>query len=267
VSQAVSKADLFALVDEREDAVRSFLLWARDAEQEAIDAGKPWWSLRLETRQDITDAAEAAKHFREPWWGIVVFTAFGSKIGAETVAPAFQRPLPEEAAWQALDHITFPRRSVGHHRIQPGVKGAKKALVAASAHQEFFYEVLHGRERSFESRYWQLREQHLPQWGRTTTFDLLLRAGALGIGGERYAPTIAHLAGSTGPKAGFKKVWGKKITTENAEWGEALLQAWNQNWFEVAKRVGLDWDVGAPFDPGAFENALCIYQERRRQLD
>ena len=119
------------------------------------------------------------------------------------------------------------------------------------------------RARRSRDRYWRIRDARLPQWGRTTTFDLLLRAGALAVGGKKYGPTIAHLAGSTGPKSGFKRVWGQEITRENAEWGESLLRAWTDNWFEVAKRVGVDWDVGAPYDPGAFENALCVYQERR----
>ena len=261
---AVSREELFALVDERENEVRAFLLWAREAEQRALDAAKPWWSMRLQNRPDIGHAAEAADLFPERWWGVVVFTAFGSKIGAATVAPHFQRPLPEEEARATLGRLEFPRRSVGHHRIQPGVTGAKKALVAACADHELFHEVLHADGESFESRYWRIRNARMPQWGRTTTFDLLLRAGALGVGGERYGPTIAYLAGSTGPKAGFKKVWGRAVNTpEEADWGEAVLRAWGEHWFEVAERLGVDWDVGAPYDPGAFENSLCIWQEPR----
>jgi hypothetical protein len=216
---AVSRSELLSLIDEREDAVRSFLSWARDAEQQAIDAGKPSWSLRLETRADIAEAAEAAGRFPERWWGVIVFTAFGSKTGANAVADAFQHPIPEEAAWKALDQLTLPRGSVGHHRIQPGYKGAKKALAAASAEHEFFFDVLHARGESFESRYWRIRDARLTQWGRTTTFDLLLRAGALSVGGEKYGPTIAHLAGSTGPKKGFTKIWGREITPDTADWG------------------------------------------------
>jgi hypothetical protein len=89
--------------------------------------------------------------------------------------------------------------------------------------------VLHSDE-DFETRYWRLRNARCEQWGRTTCFDLLLRGGALGVGGRKYAPQIAYLNGSTGPKSGFKKIWGLEITAENAEWGEALLWAWTEHW-------------------------------------
>lgn len=260
----VTREELLALVDERRAALSSFLNWAHAVEQRATESDRPDWSLRLANRPDIAAAAEAAALFAEQWWGAVVFTAFGSKLGAATVAPHFQRPLPPADARAALDRISFPRGSVGHHRIQPAVKGAKKALVAACADHKLFYDVLHSDE-DFESRYWRLRNARCEQWARTTCFDLLLRAGALGVGGSNYAPQIAYLNGSTGPKSGFKEVWGREITTENADWGEALLWAWTKHWRDVADRVGVEWD-DEPYTSGDFENALCIWQERRTQF-
>jgi hypothetical protein len=260
----VSRGELLALVDERKAEVSSFLEWARSVEQRAIESGRPDWSLRLANRPDIGEAAKAAALFPEQWWGVVVFTAFGSTLGAATVAPEIHRPLPPEEARAVLDSVTFPRGSVGHHRIQPGVKGAKKALTAACADHELFYEVLHSHE-DFETRYWCLRNARCEQWGRTTCFDLLLRAGALGVGRRKYAPQIAYLSGSTGPKSGFKKIWGLEITTENADWGEALLWAWTEHWADIADRVGVDWK-DEPYTSGDFENALCIWQERRTNV-
>lgn len=100
------------------------------------------------------------------------------------------------------------------------------------------------------------------QWGRTTCFDLFLRAGALGIGGLHYEPEYAYLAGSTGPRSGFRKVWGRDINANNAAWGEAVLRAWTEEWPAVVDRAGADWD-GDAYTPADFENALCIWQERR----
>jgi hypothetical protein len=256
----VSREELVALVDERSGEVSSFLEWAHAVEQRAIESNRPDWSLRLANRPDIGAAEEAAALFPERWWGVVVFTAFGSKLGAATVAPHFQRSLPPDEARAVLDRISFPRGSVGHHRIQPAVKGARKALVAACADHELFDEVLHSDE-DFGTRYWRLRNARCEQWGRTTCFDLLLRAGALGVGGSNFAPQIAYLNGSTGPKSGFKKIWGREITAANADWGEALLWAWTEHWREVADRVRVEWE-GDPYKSGDFENALCIWQER-----
>jgi hypothetical protein len=259
----VTRDELLALVDEQHAEVRSFLTWAQEVERRALEVGKPHWSLRLQNRQDIAHAAEAATLFPERWWGIVVCTAFGSTIGAKAVATAFPHPLAPEEAWAALEGINFPRRSVGHHRIQPGVKGAKRALVAACEDHDLLHRVLHDTGQTFEARYSAIRDARLPQWGRTTAFDLLLRAGALGVGGETYGPTIAHLAGSTGPRRGFEKVWGRAVTPENADWCEELLHAWTVHWHEVAERVEIEWNVGDAYTSGDFENALCIWQERR----
>lgn len=251
----LSREELLALVDERADAVRDYLLWAQAHDSED-------GSHRMLERPDIADAAKAAELFPEQWWGVVVFTCFGSTLGATTVAQAFQRPLPPPDAEAELERTTFRRGSIGHHRIQPAHKGAKQALVAACLDHGLFHDVLHGRE-DFHTRYLRLRAARMRQWGRTTSFDLLLRAGALGVGGEHYKPEYAYLSGSTGPKAGFTRVWGRPLKTDEAvAWAEALLRVWTEEWQEVAERVGVAWQR-PPLEPCDQENFLCIYQERR----
>jgi hypothetical protein len=153
------------------------------------------------------------------------------------------------------------RPKVGGHRTQQGLVGAKLALVAACESSEFIRELLHV-PCSFDGRYQRLREAKLARWGRTTCFDLLLRAGALAIGGRRYEPDMAYLGGSTGPKAGFRAVWGREVSHATASWCEGVLLTWHRNWYEVAERVGASWS-GAPYAPGDLENVLCIYQENR----
>lgn len=135
----LSREELLALVDERADAVRDYLLWAQAHDSED-------GSHRMLERPDIADAAKAAELFPEQWWGVVVFTCFGSTLGATTVAQAFQRPLPPPDAEAELERTTFRRGSIGHHRIQPAHKGAKQALVEASCwpgeHQAVLRQVL-----------------------------------------------------------------------------------------------------------------------------
>jgi hypothetical protein len=230
-------------------------LWARANDNEES-------SFRMTARPDIGHAAEAVKPFPESWWGVVVFTCFGSVRGAKVVAPYFQRPLPPLEAEAMLLGIDFPRGSVGHHRIRPGVKGGKQALLSACADHELFHNVLHTGE-DFDTRYSRLREAHVRQWGRTTSFDLLLRTGALGIGGQHYKPEYAYLGGSTGPRAGFTRVWGVSSDADTAlVWAEALLRAWTEEWDAVSERVGVEWQK-PPLEPCDQENFLCIYQERR----
>jgi hypothetical protein len=101
------------------------------------------------------------------------------------------------------------------------------------------------------------------QWGRTTSFDLLLRTGTLGIGGQHYKPDYAYLADSTGPKTGFARVWGVSPTAATAAWAEALLRAWTEECDAVAERVGVEWEKPR-LEPCDQENFLCIYQERHR---
>jgi hypothetical protein len=171
------------------------------------------------------------------------------------------RPLQPGVAEQLLASIHFSPPKVGHHRIQQGLLGAKKALLAACDRSDLLHDVIH-RPRSFDDRYRRLRGARLSRWGRTTCFDLLLRTGTIGIGGARYEPEIAYLAGSTGPRAGFRAVWGRGVTDETAPWSEGLLQAWHRHWGDVVDQVSAEWS-GRPYAPGDLENALCIYQHGR----
>jgi hypothetical protein len=54
------------------------------------------------------------------------------------------------------------------------------------------------------------------------------------------------------------------LRVSHAEWCEALLRAWTENWSLVAEEVGAAW-TGRPYTPGDFENALCIFQEQVRR--
>jgi hypothetical protein len=250
----LSRAELLSLVEERADAVRRYLLWARDHDKES-------GSFRMSERPDIREAGEAAEAFAELWWGVIVYTCFGAKLGAETVAAQFKRPRAPYEAEAILADTFFPRGSIGHHRIQPAHKGAKRALVAACADHELFRDVLHSGE-DFDRRYRRIRGARMRQWGRTTSFDLLLRTGALGVGGQSYKPEFAYLGGSTGPKTGFQSVWGVRPDDDaTVAWAEALLRAWTDHWDEVADLSGVEW-TRPPLEPCDQENFLCIYQER-----
>jgi hypothetical protein len=255
----VTRSELLALVDERRAELRRYLQWATANEHAAAGADGTASSLRMDRRSDISDAAEAAALFPEQWWGVVVFTCFGSKLGAKTAAPRFRRPCDAAGAEAALEKIAFPRRSVGHHRIQATLRGAKQALVAACGQSDLFRSVLHRRD-DFDARYRALRDARVRQWGRTTCFDLLLRAGALGVGGERCLPELAYLAGSTGPRKGFAAVFGVDPNAGKAPWAEAVLAAWTEHWQAVADRLRAEWD-GPPLYPRDQENFLCVYQE------
>jgi hypothetical protein len=257
----ISREDLFSLVDRRREAMRLYLQWALASERQAQEENMPQWSMRMENRIDIHDAAEAAEMFPEPWWGLVVFTCFGSRRGSEAAAAHFQHALPPTEADAILRRISFPRGSVGHHRIQSTLKGAKQALVSACAFDSFFEEVLHSDD-DFDARYQRLRAARMRQWGRTTCFDLLLRAGVLRIGGTPVLPEYAYFGGSTGPRKGFTAVFGVPLTNANAAWAEQILRAWLDDWAEVAERVGVNWP-GDPLHPRDQENFLCIYQEGR----
>lgn len=248
--------ELVRLARKRKRHVARFLRWSSVRE----DTGD---SLRWSTRLDISDADEAAHLFEEVWWGLVVFTSFGSVVGARIVANDFHRPRSPQQAQQLLDRIAFPHGSVGHHRTRPGVAGAKAALVSACEQAGEFREILH-KGAGFRDRFEDLLDLPARQWGRTTCFDLVLRAGALGVGGSRFAPDRAYLEGSTGPSAGFERVWGIAVTKRNAEWCEALLVCWTENWQLVVEEVGVSW-YGDPYTPGDFENALCIFQEEARK--
>jgi len=252
--ETVTRAELFVLVDERRNEIRAFVDWAEGRET----GGQ---SLYLANRSDISDARLAASLYPDAWWGVVVFTCFGSLNSTHAVRGVIPAPVNAETADALLASVQFTYPTVGHHRIQQGLLGAKKALVAACGRSDIIHETLH-TPRAFDDRYQRLRSARLARWGRTTCFDLLLRTGALGIGGQRYEPEIAYLDGSTGPTAGFRIVWGRDVSDDTAARCEGLLQAWHRHWLAVVDRVGARWS-GRPYAPGDLENALCIYQERR----
>jgi hypothetical protein len=248
----VTNEDWINLVGARRHQIAGFLSWV--AEREAVD------SMRLSNRGDIRRVQGILDAFADDWWAAVVYSCFDSQTGALAVADAFQRPVSPKEAAGLLSSIELPPGAVQHHRTQPGHTGAKTALISACACAHDFERIL--REgRAFHDRYEALRGLRAKQWGRTTCFDLLVRTGQLGIGdGNRYEPDRAYLADSTGPRNGFRMIWGIQVTRANADGCEALLRGWTTRWNRIADQVGVTW-YGEPYGPGDFENALCIFQE------
>jgi hypothetical protein len=245
--------DWSALVRRRRRPIARFLAWA--AEREGAD------SMRLANRSDLDRVRRVQDAFAEPWWAAVVYSCFDSEVGTLAVADAFHEPVTAEEAARLLSDIELPAGAVQHHRTQPGHTGARFALVSACARGrdfEGFLKTGHG----FHDRYEALRRLRARQWGRTTCYDLLVRAGQLKIGSSaRYEPDRAYLADSTGPREGFKLIWGVDVTRSNADDCETILRKWTAQWQRVADQVGVAW-MGEPYRSGDFENALCIFQER-----
>lgn len=244
------------MVGARRRQLAWFLSWA--AAREAVD------SMRLSNRNDLGRVQAILAAFPEAWWAGVVYTCFDSPIGTLAVAEAFQRPVDPEQAARLLGRIRLPVGAVQHHRTQPGHTGARAALISACAHAHDFQRILRDG-RAFHDRYAELRGLRAKQWGRTTCFDLLVRTGQLGIGtgignGRTYEPDRAYLADSTGPRNGFRLLWGIEVTRANADGCEALLRGWTRRWHPIAQQVGVRWDSD-PYGPGDLENALCIFQE------
>lgn len=249
------ESEWWSLVDSRRRPLGQFLAWARDRERQ------PETSLRLANRDDLSRAREILPLFEEPWWGVVVYSCFDSVVGARAVSKAFATPLPAPRARASLARLRLSVGSVQYHRTQAGHRGAKLALHSASANAKLFFDVLHHRE-GFADRFAELRRMNLQQWGRTTCFDLLIRAGLLEVSGNRYEPDRVYLASSTGPKEGFRRIWGRKVTASNEEACEAMLRTWSQKWKAVARRLGVTWRAES-YGPGDLENALCIFQDKR----
>lgn len=245
--------ELTHLVSRRQRHIARFLSWA--AEQEVTG------SMRLANRADISRANRVMDAFGEPWWAVVVYTCFDSEVGARAAAEAFPRPVSATLATRLLSDLALPVGAVGGHRIQPAHRGAKLALHSACAQAADFQSILNAGT-GFHDRYLSLRALKAPQWGRTTCYDLLVRAGQLKIGSASvYEPDRAYLADSTGPRKGFDLIWGIEVTRSNADECEALLRTWTDRWASIAREVGVSW-AGKPYGPGDFENALCIFQER-----
>jgi hypothetical protein len=252
VHPPVTDEEWIELVGARRRWITRFLSWA--AEREAED------SMRLSNRGDLRRVRGVLTAFTEAWWAAVVYSCFDSQVGTLAVAEAFQQPVDPESAARLLSSIDLPTKAVQHHRTQPGHTGAKTALISACAQAHDFEQIL--REgRAFHDRYEALRRLRAKQWGRTTCFDLLVRTGQLGIGnGKTYEPDRAYLADSTGPRNGFRLIWGIEVSRSNADRCEALLRGWSQRWHRIADQLGVTWN-GEPYGPGDLENALCIFQE------
>ncbi|MGO9178049.1 MAG: hypothetical protein ACLQHS_02075 [Candidatus Limnocylindrales bacterium] len=254
IGMPVTDDDWGALVGIRRRQIARFLTWA--VERERVE------SLRLANRGDVARVRRITDAFGEPWWAAVVYSCFDSEVGTLAVAHAFHDPVSAREAERLLLDIVLPRGAVQHHRTQPGHRGAKVALVSACARVRDFERILK-TEGGFHGRYDELRSLRAKQWGRTTCYDLLVRTGQLKIGSVvEYAPDRAYLAESTGPRKGFHLIWGIEVTRSNVAACEALLHRWGEQWQRVADQVGVPW-TGEPYGPGDFENALCIFQERR----
>jgi hypothetical protein len=227
--------------------------WA--AERETVD------SMRLSNRSDVRRVQQVLDAFSEPWWAVVVYSCFDSETGTRAVASQFQRPVSADRARRLLSRIDLPAGAVQHHRTQLGHQGAVVALISACTQAGDFERIL--REGgAFHERYEALRKLRAKQWGRTGCLDLLIRAGQLAIGSAaRYEPDRAYLAEPTGPRRGFRLVWGVGVTRSNAAECEATLRGWTDRWHDLAGEVGVTWN-GEPYQPGDFEGALCIFQER-----
>lgn len=244
------------LIDDCEEPLGRFVEWAGACEEGGVAT-----SLRFENRSDMRRCREVLGLFEEPWWGVVVYSCFDSTIGTRVVADVFAEPIPPEAAERELDATDFPPSSVQYHRAQVGHRGAKCSLASACDKEQYLRPIFTNAGDGFEERFDQLMANRPSWWARTTCFDALARAGVLEIAGVSYRPRKAHLAGSTGPAAGFRDLFGVNVTDSNAAACEELLRRWTASWHEVVERLGLVWDQ-APYDSADFENALCLFQER-----
>src|SRR4051794_17871023 len=105
IPSRVSHEELMSLVDGRHEEVRLYLEWALANERLAAKEATAARSMRMAARTDLQDAAEASEWFPQRWWGVVVFSCFGSKLGAKTVAPYFLEPLQRDGADAIVETI------------------------------------------------------------------------------------------------------------------------------------------------------------------
>jgi hypothetical protein len=244
----------FNLVDSRAAQIAEYLQEAADRE-----AGGTKSSLRFENRPDHRNCRKVLPRFREPWWGVVVYSCFDSVSGTEVVAGAFPEPLSTSAAERALRGLD-PR--IQSHRSMVGRARSKRSLISACAKAGGLGPVFTTPGLSFDERFDLLARIHVYAWNRTTNFDALARGGVLQTDNVGFRPNRAHLAGSSGPATGFARVWGISVTPSNADQCEALLRKWTSTWDIVAHRVGVAW-IGKPYDSADLENALCVLKKRR----
>jgi hypothetical protein len=247
-------ADLDKLVDDRCAEIRQFLQWA--ANREASGGGH---SLRFDARPDLERCRSVLPQFEAPWWAVVVYSCFDSTRGTRAVANEFKSPLSPPAAESALSRVEFPASSVQHHRAQVGPKRSKASLLSACYKAPALKDVLTTPHLPFDERFKRLDRIRVQEWGRTTNFDSLARAGALKVDGVGYRPERAYLLNSRGPAAGFTRIWGLAVTNSTSAMCEEILTRWTRDWHAVAVRLGVNW-VGGGYDHADLENALCLFQ-------
>jgi hypothetical protein len=251
-------SDRWDLVKANAIAIRDFLEWSATCD------ARPDWSMRWRARPDLEEAREMIPLFEEPWWAVVVYSCFNSKVGTRAAATAFRSPVPLGRVGAVIQLLSLPSGAVGMHRIQPSHGGAKRALMAACAKVDAFREILH-EGIGFDDRYVRFRALNAASWGRTTCYDLLLRSGYIGAaGGALYEPEYAYLGDSTGPSRGFTAIWGIAIDASNAASCEELLGWWSTHWDAVAEHTGAAVRPLPAYGPADFENALCLYQDELR---
>jgi len=243
-----------AFVWSHRPTVRQFLRWAAECES------KSRTSLRLEYRDDVARCRDMLSLFDEPWWAVCVYSCFDSCEGTQAVADKFRKPIGPGEAVRVLDDIGLQQLVVRHHRAQSTRTGARRSLISACEKAAKIERILSEPSRSFEDRFTRLRKLPVAWWGRTTCFDVLVRAGVLGVSGNHYRPRSAQLRGSTGPAHGFAWLWGVEVTPSNSLLCEELLRKWTADWTKVCDLLGVGW-VGASYDSADLENALCIFQE------
>jgi hypothetical protein len=253
----VDRAMFFALVEKRAAGIAEFLAWASECEVE------PASSVRFEHRPDHVYCRSVLGRFFEPWWGVVVYSCFDSVNGTTAVAPYFAKPVPPSDADRIIRGVRFTRPSVQGHRTQVTLARSKSSLVSACEKAEALEHVLATPGRTFDERFAELSRIHVWAWRRTTNFDALARGGVLRVDGVGYRPEQAYLYGSQGPASGFERIWGIRVTRRTAPTCEQLLTHWTSEWDAVAARVGVEWR-GPPYDSADLENALCVFQERRK---
>lgn len=254
-----ANGEFWGLVDSRKEELRAFLRWAAGRELDGSQL-----SVRFSQREDIKRCRESLGWFEGEWWGVLVYSCFDSLIGTKKAASRFRAPVSVSIAQGKLESLTFPPRSVQFHRSQATLKRAKSALLDICLKHQPLRHVLQDTSAAatFENRFARLQKIDVDGWGRTTCFDVLVRAGSLPeVDGGSYRPASAQLFGSTGPSNGFRLVWGRSVSRANAESCEMILTVWAENWGEVARRVELPWE-SEPFDCADLENALCVYQEK-----
>ncbi len=246
------------VLSERSADVYRFLAWAAHTEQ----AGDRQ-SLRLADRDDLLALRSVIHLFPQRWWAVCVYSCVDRAEGTRMLARYVPEPVPAELADRLVPPRTaWPARMIGTHRAQAGYRGARTCLMSLCAHRETVREILTAN-LTFEHAVEALRQLRAAQVGRTTAFDLALHAGQL-LHDPPVEPSSAHLHGSTGPAAGFRAIWGIDRSGDRlqAERAEAILRLWIAQWHDVADLMGAQWPW-QPFSPGDFENALCIYQDRR----